>query len=275
MNRLFLYGLFALFTLMPAGALLAEEATPEGDEAGGGLPTVLVREDPVLGRYFSDQAGMSLYVFSKDTVAGESICYDDCAAAWPIFTAEEPLELPLGVVGELTLIERTDGTAQVAYNGIPLYYWQDDESPGDVTGHGVGGVWRLATPGSEIGAIASPVGAEMAGGTAGRPVAGGEVTVTLMDGVVDASATTLQVGQEYTFQISNTGTMPHVFYIEVAGANGEPLEANGEEAEVEDIEAGATASLVWTFEEPGNYQFACHVSGHYPAGMALNITVIG
>jgi len=118
------------------------------------------------------------------------------------------------------------------------------------------------------------VGAEISEETAGTPVAGGEVTVTLMDGVVDASTTTLQVGQEYTFQISNTGSNAHEFYIEAAGANGEPLEANGEEAEVEEIEPGATASLVWTFDEPGNYQFACHVPGHYPSGMALNITVV-
>src|SRR5215204_2982540 len=110
MKRFLLYGLVALFTLMPAGALVAQEATPEAEEAEEAeeLPTVLVREDPDLGRYFSDHAGMSLYVFTNDTVEGESSCYDDCAAAWPPFTAEEPLELPFGVDGELTLIERTD-----------------------------------------------------------------------------------------------------------------------------------------------------------------------
>jgi predicted lipoprotein with Yx(FWY)xxD motif len=33
---------------------------------------------------------------------------------------------------------------QWAYNGRPLYLWQKDKKPGDVTGDGVGGVWHVA-----------------------------------------------------------------------------------------------------------------------------------
>jgi predicted lipoprotein with Yx(FWY)xxD motif/uncharacterized cupredoxin-like copper-binding protein len=273
MKRLLGLGLVAVFTLLPAGVAVAQEATPEASPVSE-EPTVFVRQDPALGPYLSDPAGMTLYIFSNDTVAGESTCYDDCATSWPPFTAEEPLSLPFTVDGELTLIERTDGTTQVAYNGMPLYYWQNDQQAGDVTGHGVGDVWWVVAPGSQMGAAATPAATSMASASAGTPVAGGDVSVTLMDGVIDASAATLQVGQEYTFQISNTGSMIHEFYIEIAGADGEPLEAEGMEAEVEDIEAGATASLTWTFTEPGNYQFACHIPGHYPAGMALNVTVV-
>ena len=36
---------------------------------------------------------------------------------------------------------RKDGSVQVTYNGWPLYYYQQDKSPGDVTGQDVGGVW--------------------------------------------------------------------------------------------------------------------------------------
>jgi predicted lipoprotein with Yx(FWY)xxD motif/uncharacterized cupredoxin-like copper-binding protein len=274
MKRLVGLVLVALFALLPVGAAIAQEATPEASPAAE-APTVFVRQDPALGPYLSDPAGMSLYIFSNDTVAGESTCYDDCATAWPPFTAEEPLSLPFTVDGELTLIERTDGTMQVAYNGMPLYYWQNDTQPGDVTGHGVGDVWWLVAPGSQMGvAAATPAATPMAAEMAGTPVAGGEVAVSLIDFSVDANVTTFQVGQEYTFQISNIGSMTHEFYVEIAGADGEPLEADGMEAEVEDIEAGATASLVWTFTEPGNYQFACHIGSHYPAGMALNITVV-
>lgn len=90
------------------------------DDAG---TTVAVAESDTLGPYLTDAEGMTLYLFTQDTEEGVSTCYDDCATNWPIFTAEEPLTLPEGVEGELTLIERTDGTTQVAYNGIPLYYW--------------------------------------------------------------------------------------------------------------------------------------------------------
>jgi predicted lipoprotein with Yx(FWY)xxD motif len=30
--------------------------------------------------------------------------------------------------------------------GEPLYYWVDDRSPGDTTGHEVGGVWFVVNP---------------------------------------------------------------------------------------------------------------------------------
>jgi predicted lipoprotein with Yx(FWY)xxD motif len=46
----------------------------------------------------------------------------------------------------LTIIDRPDGTYQVANNGMPLYRWQGDKSPGDTTGNGVGGVWSVAKP---------------------------------------------------------------------------------------------------------------------------------
>ncbi len=44
-------------------------------------------------------------------------------------------------------IEREDdGTYQVTYNGMPLYYYIDDKAPGDVTGQGKGEVWYVVAP---------------------------------------------------------------------------------------------------------------------------------
>jgi predicted lipoprotein with Yx(FWY)xxD motif len=88
---------------------------------------------------------MTLYIFTNDT-QGVSNCVDQCLANWPAFVAEEPLTLPEGVPGELSLIERPDGTMQVAYNGMPLYYYIDDTEPGDTTGHEVGDVWFVVEP---------------------------------------------------------------------------------------------------------------------------------
>lgn len=113
--------------------------------------TVLVGSSDELGEFLTDAEGMTLYLFTNDTEPGVSVCEGDCLAAWPAFTAEEPLTLPEGVEGELTLIERSDGSMQVAYNGIPLYYWQNDTAPGDTTGHEVGGVWFVVAPGTQHG----------------------------------------------------------------------------------------------------------------------------
>src|SRR5215203_3181476 len=89
--------------------------------------------------------------------------------------------------------------------------------------------------------------------------------------------TTFQVGQTYIFAVGNEGTLVHEFVIEPAGKVDEPLEAevNGEEreSEIEDIAPGQTSELEWTFTEAGRYQFACHIEGHYEAGMVVEVEV--
>ena len=112
---------------------------------------LMVAQDPAVGTFLSDAEGMSLYLFTPDTTPGESTCYDDCATAWPPLAPAEGMSLPAGVPGELTTIERTDGTQQVAYNDIPLYYYAGDEQPGDINGQGVGGVWFIVPPGTAHG----------------------------------------------------------------------------------------------------------------------------
>lgn len=236
-------------------------------------PTVFVRQDAALGSYLTDPYGMTLYQFANDTVAGESTCVDDCATSWPPMTAEDALRLPLLVSGELSLIDRADGIEQLAYNGIPLYHWQNDQQAGDTTGHGVGDVWSVVAPGTEFGAsatdMATPAPMDM-----GTPAAAGEIEVTLTEYSLTANASTLQVGEEYTFLITNEGVTVHELVVEQAGAEDEPLEFNDMEAEVEDIEPGDTVTLTVTFTEAGSYQLSCWVEGHYPAGMVFNLKVV-
>lgn len=71
---------------------------------------------------------------------GVSACYDKCAVNWP------PLLAPEDAVaeGECALTERTDGTTQWAYGGMPLYLWIKDTKPGEATGDGVNEVWHTA-----------------------------------------------------------------------------------------------------------------------------------
>jgi len=108
---------------------------------GGNIITT--RTDAAKGNYLADFAGMTLYVFDKDT-AGTSNCSGTCTKVWPPYTpgATAQSQLPTNV----TVIKRADGTSQFAWMDKPLYYYATDQKPGDVTGDGVGGTWHLVKP---------------------------------------------------------------------------------------------------------------------------------
>lgn len=93
------------------------------------------------GQILTDAKDMALYTFDKDS-RGMSNCYDTCAANWPPFMAAKGDKAS----GVYTLVKRTDGSEQWAKDGMPLYYWVNDNKPGDVTGDGVNGVWHVAKP---------------------------------------------------------------------------------------------------------------------------------
>ncbi len=252
----------------PAGG--TPVATPEA--VGSTQATIFVRESGTLGRYFSTPDGLTLYVTEGDTVANQSTCTGDCAIAWIPFTANEPLSLPPDVTGELTRFDREDGSTQVAYNGMPLYTYNADPGPGSVLGDGVGGAWRLAAPGNLLGAPATPVvptAVDM-----GTPRAAGKVTVTMREFYIQSAAVTFSTGVEYTFTITNLGETEHQFVIEAAGAQGQPLETAEGAASVTTIAPGESATLIVTFVDPGNFQFASHANSDYEQGMALDIEVV-
>jgi predicted lipoprotein with Yx(FWY)xxD motif len=279
MKRLATLLLTLLFAAVPV-AIAAQDATPVGspeatgspEAVGGTQATIFVRESGTLGRYFSTPDGQTLYVTDGDTVANQSSCTGDCAIAWLPFSANEPLALPPDVTGELTTFDREDGTAQLAYNGMPLYTYNVDENPGDIFGDGVGGVWWLASPGDQLGVPATPVAPTAV--DQGTPRAGGEVTVSMREFYIQSASVTFTTDVEYTFNITNLGTLEHQFVIEPAGTQGEPIESDAGAAEVTTIAPGESATLVVTFTEPGNFQLASHASTDYEQGMALDITVV-
>lgn len=91
--------------------------------------------------YLMDGQKMTLYTFDKDE-KGVSNCYEDCSTKWPPLAGKQGAKLSKGY----SLIERKDGTMQIAYKGQPLYLWFKDQKPGDMTGDGVKGVWHIARP---------------------------------------------------------------------------------------------------------------------------------
>ena len=48
------------------------------------------------------------------------------------------------MTGTLATITRDDGSLQVTYNGLPLYFFQGDKAPGDL--NGVYENWMTVTP---------------------------------------------------------------------------------------------------------------------------------
>ena len=102
-----------------------------------------------VGRYLADANGRSVYVFMKDK-KNVSTCVDACAAAWPPFDAGPAASTDSSVKSAmLGTRTRSDNRSQTTYNGMPLYYYEDDKQPGDMKGQGkneFGGLWYVMSP---------------------------------------------------------------------------------------------------------------------------------
>lgn len=119
--------------------------TGNGERNGseGAKGTEVVLGDSEFGEMLYDAKDQAIYVFERDTTQ-KSVCYDECAAAWPpVVTSGEPVAGPGLDASLVGTTERRDGTTQVTYGGRPLYYYVH-EAPGEVRCHNVdlnGGLW--------------------------------------------------------------------------------------------------------------------------------------
>jgi predicted lipoprotein with Yx(FWY)xxD motif len=84
----------------------------------------------------------TVYTFDSDS-PGVSKCNGACATTWPPLTVTSgttPTGGP-GVTGQLGTITRSDGSLQVTYKGMPLYFFHSDSKAGDTKGNYTG--WSL------------------------------------------------------------------------------------------------------------------------------------
>jgi uncharacterized cupredoxin-like copper-binding protein len=106
------------------------------------------------------------------------------------------------------------------------------------------------------------------GQSSGSPT---EVQITLSEFKIESPQTSFTTGTPYRFVIKNEGTVSHDWAIMPRG------ETNTSRAlvQVDDsqLPPGATVTREFTFTQAGDFEFACHVPGHYEAGMLLPITV--
>jgi LPXTG-motif cell wall-anchored protein len=137
-----IHGKMASLMLMLALMLMV---APSALAAGNAVNMVA---NPTLGSILTDSDGRTLYRFTKDTVNLSSACYGGCAASWPpLLIADGNPVAGEGVNGNmLGVLTRTDGTRQVMYNGMPLYYYNKDVNAGDTNGQLVGNVWYIVHP---------------------------------------------------------------------------------------------------------------------------------
>lgn len=141
MERYRYLALILVVLVMSAIPVLAQD-----DDMMEGMSTVMLGGNDDLGAFLVDHDGMTLYIFANDE-PGVSNCTGGCAENWPPLTIgeDESATLAEGIPGRLAVITREDESRQVVYNGMPLYYWINDEAPGDATGHNVNDVWFVAT----------------------------------------------------------------------------------------------------------------------------------
>ena len=97
---------------------------------------------------------------------------------------------------------------------------------------------------------------------------------------IEPSRFVVRSGQTVKFVVTNAGSLRHEFGIgthDEQQAHAEMMladpEMKHESGSVITVEPGQTKALIWRFNRPGQYEAACQVPGHYPAGMMATIVV--
>lgn len=87
-------------------------------------------------------------------------------------------------------------------------------------------------------------------------------------------------GDTIKFVVRNTGQVMHEFVIGTRKENDEHAalmlkfpNMEHDEPYMAHVGPGKTGEIIWTFNKPGEFDFACLIAGHYQAGMTGKITV--
>jgi predicted lipoprotein with Yx(FWY)xxD motif len=123
-----------------------EAAKKDGGQAAAG--TTITLGDSEFGEMLFGSNRQAIYIFENDP-KGETVCYGECAEAWPPVLTEGKPKAGERVNGSLLgTVKRRDGKLQVTYAGKPLYFYAH-EGPGEVRCHNVdlnGGFWWVVGP---------------------------------------------------------------------------------------------------------------------------------
>jgi predicted lipoprotein with Yx(FWY)xxD motif len=126
-----------------AGASTAASTASGTPAAAKAAPSLVIGtyKTPEDGTLITGAKNRTLYVFKPDeksTSAHEklSTCKGGCAAVWPpVLASSTPAVAGEANASLIGLTARSDGTKQVTYNGLPLYYYTADTKAGQATGN--------------------------------------------------------------------------------------------------------------------------------------------
>ncbi|MEX2245283.1 MAG: hypothetical protein WEC75_01235 [Dehalococcoidia bacterium] len=133
----------------PSATVAAAEPTEAAEPTAPSIEefTLQAVDGGDLGAILADSRGFTLYRFTNDTAgSGSSACEGACANTWPPLTLTGEPTADENVTGEVGTITRTDGSTQVTYNGMPLYFFVNDTAAGETNGQAVGDIWFVVTP---------------------------------------------------------------------------------------------------------------------------------
>lgn len=125
-------------------------------------------------------------------------------------------------------------------------------------------------------------GSPMTSGTTGTATVGSTVTsvqVTETDYKIDSSVTSFPPGSSYHFLVTNNGKATHEFMIAPADMmSGMSMDQMDKMAlaMIATIAPGETKTVDVTFPQSDagkSFELACHLPGHYEAGMKLGVKV--
>ena len=146
-------GLLAVAVLVGACSSAGTTQAPVVTQApaappAAGTATVMAKTIGSQTILVAGSNGMTVYTFTSDTAgSGKSACSGGCLTKWPALTVAAGATATAGggVTGQLGTIPRADdGSLQVIYNGLPLYFYQNDKAPGDTNGSYPN--WNLVKP---------------------------------------------------------------------------------------------------------------------------------
>ncbi len=152
----------------------------------------------------------------------------------------------------------------------------------DAMGPGMmgGGMMEHGGMGGGMGGGMMAFGHPAAAAQAGRSVA-----IEMKDMAFVPDSLTVKAGETVLFKLHNGGTVMHEFMLGTAAMQTAHRRMMAAEAEkglpphhhhmgnAVSLDPGQSASLAWTFTQPGTVEYDCNLPGHYESGMKGAITV--
>lgn len=247
--------------LAAVAAACSSAATPAPTPAPTAAPTVAptvaptptpakglvnLGQDAKLGAFLTGVDGKSLYLWTKDS-KDKSTASANVLANWPplLVTAADQATAGAGVTGTLATIKRDDGTTQVTYNGIPLYYYVKDAKAGDINGQALNGTWFLvpATATAASGAIKGGIGQDAAAASPAASTSGAANSVDIKGFAFSPASIKVAVGT--TVKWTNSDSAAHT------------VTADGGTFDSKNLANGASFSQA--FATAGTFTYKCTI----------------